>query len=402
VGHARLPEQTPLFRRNRLLVADRQCDDHPSIGGIAQHFGKRPAQPVTQSLDDVGWLRNKVVEALRDGARAHIPRGPQTALEEPGLVVEPVRIGVAVRTFQTNREPPALGRANRQAVAPLVFKPAVIPGEHDPPRQTGAGGFHRLDVKDKALATFEAVRQGGDDTDHLHVTALPLARQLIAQPVLGKHCRPEASNQRAGQRGDHPHRLVLPATKPEQEQRSQQQAGQQRQGRQRRLHLKQTNTDGESKDIAAHGALENMHYRLDKLRVYRGEPSSAKPETTHLALQVCRQTFELHGRRGIAGNGGAVFFCHASDTLDVAGNPGTRDALVMQRLRNIGNLFHHLRRIAANLADRVAGLCRQRNDSCSRFPASIEWYVRPVFGLRPQPPRIRVPARRRGPLRWPR
>jgi hypothetical protein len=90
-----------------------------------------------------------------------------------------MRVGVAVRAFQANREAPALGRANRQSVAPLVFKPAVIPGEHDPPRQTGAGSFHRLDVKREALAAFEAVRQGGDDADHLHVTALPLGRQLI-------------------------------------------------------------------------------------------------------------------------------------------------------------------------------------------------------------------------------
>ncbi|EXI76068.1 MAG: hypothetical protein AW07_00582 [Candidatus Accumulibacter sp. SK-11] len=222
VGDTGLPEESPLLAGDRLLVANRECNEYTGVGGVAEHLVEGLAQPVAQALDEVGGSDDEIVEALRRRLRANVTGRPQVALEEPGLVVECQRIGVAVRPLEANGEAPALTGANLQAFAPLVLEPAVIPGEHDPLRHDGSGRLDRLDVEGEAFAALEGMRQGGDDPDQLHVAPLPGYRQLITQSLFGEQRRPGETEHRATQQHQPSPQPALPPTRPEQRQGGQQ------------------------------------------------------------------------------------------------------------------------------------------------------------------------------------
>ncbi|KFB67742.1 MAG: hypothetical protein CAPSK01_002857 [Candidatus Accumulibacter vicinus] len=131
--HTGLPEQAPLIGRDRLLVTNRQCHENAGIGSVGKDVNKGAAKPVAQTFDPIAGSPDQIVQALRVGAGTHVARCPQTALEEPGLIVETMRIGVAVRALEANGEAPALGRANHQSLVPVVVLSTVVPGKHDPP-----------------------------------------------------------------------------------------------------------------------------------------------------------------------------------------------------------------------------------------------------------------------------
>src|SRR6185503_17744523 len=94
------------------------------------------AHRLPRFLDQVE-RRISIPEKLLRAAIADVPRGPDSALEQPGLVVETVRIDGAVRPPQAHREEPALPRVQRarEDRRRFLIEWAAIPREQELLRQ---------------------------------------------------------------------------------------------------------------------------------------------------------------------------------------------------------------------------------------------------------------------------
>ncbi len=306
MGDAGLPEDAPLLGRNRLLVADGQRGENPHVRRLRQGGAERTANVLAQALDRVTRPENEVVEPLRHGFRAHVAGRPQSTLEKPGLVVETVRVGVAVRPFQANGQPPALAGADgrrcgeRRALrfVPLVGALAVVPGEHDPPRHTRLWRFDRLDDEGEALAVLEALRQAGDHPDELQITAFPFRRQALVQALPGKQRRPCHAQQSAGQQGEgtpDERRRLSTRARPKQPGRcAKKRRHDQRRRRQASPSLEKPDPHGEGKNVGAHAALNRKSGRQ---RAFLPRSGSAPPLAPGL-----RRRFVIHAHERDAGH----------------------------------------------------------------------------------------------------
>ena len=266
VGNPGTVENYPLRPRDHALVADGQCNQHAYIRRIGQHAGEAIANRVTQPFNGVIGARHKGIETLRFALRPHVTRGANAALEQPGLVVKTMRIGVAVRALEANGKPPALAGTNGTALMPLIVLPAVIPGEHDAFRDdrrmcrrgclAGNRNFSGLNDKLKALTALEALRQCGDNAGHLNVAPFPSLRQLVCQTPLRQPRRPGKTEQRAAQKECCTRRPVL-ATNEEEDAEEGDGTGRRNKARvgQISLQLEKADANGKSEDDRPHALI---------------------------------------------------------------------------------------------------------------------------------------------------
>ena len=197
VGHSGTVEDRPLIIDDRVLIADRQRDQHAKIRRIGQRAEKAAANRLAQPFDRVAGARDEVVDSF--AAAADAAGRADVALKQPGFVVEAVRVGVAVRALEAHRETPALAGANSARVARLVVElasvGAVIPRQLNAARN-GRSPRHRFDVEGEALATLEALRQRRNDAGQRDFAHLPVLGQGIGEPLLRQPSGPGETKQR--------------------------------------------------------------------------------------------------------------------------------------------------------------------------------------------------------------
>ena len=211
VGRPGAVEGRPQVAVDGALVAHRQRhqDAGPRVVGGRQHGGERGSHRVAQALDDVTGLPDHGVQALRRG-RAHIAGRPDVAFEQPGLVVEAVRVGVAVRALQPDRQLPALAGTQRRAHEILAVAPPLVPGQHHPRRDHRGCGRHLFNGEFEAAALGELLRQCGDDADHLDIAPLPFGGQRVGKADLRPPASPGEAERGAGDDGQHAARPGAP------------------------------------------------------------------------------------------------------------------------------------------------------------------------------------------------
>ena len=211
VAHSGAGEELPLPRVDRVLVADRERDQDARVGALGQCAADSFARGLAQALDPVSRPRHHRRETLGRDLRAliacaarghsHVAGRANAALEEPGLVIESVRVGAAVRPAQPHREAPALPGAHREDALGIVRGESAVGREHDAPRHACLGRFH---VEIEAHASLEGLRQAGDDAADKHIAPLQLRIQAVRDPQLREHRGPgeteggEADEGRAG------------------------------------------------------------------------------------------------------------------------------------------------------------------------------------------------------------
>src|SRR5688500_14738879 len=110
-------------------------------------------------------------------AAAHIAGGTDTALEQPGLVIEAVGIEVTVRPPQPHGEEPTLAGMHSagQNRRLLLLERAAIPRQEELPRQALAARS-RLHLELEAHAALADRGQARNHPNQLEITALELRR----------------------------------------------------------------------------------------------------------------------------------------------------------------------------------------------------------------------------------
>src|SRR5262249_20347526 len=106
-------------------------------------------------------LRRLALPALTE--RSHVAGRAHAALEQPGLVVEAVRVDAAVGLPETHDEAPALPGADREHA---LLHGKTVGRQRDAARHPGR---RRFDVEIEANAALEGLRQAGDDAGHRDV-----------------------------------------------------------------------------------------------------------------------------------------------------------------------------------------------------------------------------------------
>ena len=133
-------------------------------------------------------LRRRVARA-----GAHVARGLQPLLPQPELVVEAVRVDVAVRRLQAHRHAPALAGVQLGS-HPLQFQHAVGIGDRSPvPAQVDlrrhphrrAGGRCVFDFQPEAQPGVVSLRHRRDHAGHVDVAALQLRLQAAGGELNG-------------------------------------------------------------------------------------------------------------------------------------------------------------------------------------------------------------------------
>lgn len=206
VADAGAGEYFPVGLADVALVAYHQRNDDTGIGLAGQRPLDAPAQPAAATLHDRCKAGNKggqpPVRAARRRIAAHAAGGPQVLLQQPSLIVETVRVGIAMRPLEAQRELPAFARPQRRRLRAARLG---IPGQRQPRRQAhgrvvGHGSCLHRQVETQAA--FEAVRQAVDDACHHQVLPFQFGRQVPRQRPAGDQRRPQEPGQRAaGQAG---------------------------------------------------------------------------------------------------------------------------------------------------------------------------------------------------------
>src|SRR5262249_5244641 len=156
---------SPLLRADRALVAYRKRREDAARGGLTEDFLESVADPFSNSLDEIREISTDS-EQHRLCSWPDIPGCSNATLEEPGFVVEAVRVEAAVRAAQPHTEAPALARMNRRghdrglAFALFVGRRAAVPGEQELLREPDVRRF-RLELE--AQAALPLRRQARDD-----------------------------------------------------------------------------------------------------------------------------------------------------------------------------------------------------------------------------------------------
>ncbi len=179
VGDPGVAEQGPLRAGDGVLVADGQRDDHTGVWV--------PAQGRCQAVADLTALP---VDPTAQGALAPLgldrdagqhTRGADAALEEPGLIVEAVRVEAGVRRgqFGDKAHTGTSGRRWRRLAA--VWRM----GEQDTPGHNGIAGVHRRNIDAHTPAPRRALGQVDHTAGEAHRPALPGVRQVVGETGLG-------------------------------------------------------------------------------------------------------------------------------------------------------------------------------------------------------------------------
>ncbi len=184
MAHAGARERLPVDGLDRALVADRQGDQHPGIAVLGQRVPELRADPLAGALDRVRGRPHHRRELRPLAARPDVPGRADPALEQRRLVVEAVRVRIAVRKAQTDGQPPALAGADREDLLELLGREAVVPGEQDPRRRAKALGRGLLDVELEAHAALEGLRQARDDPGQRDVASLPARIESVGHAEL--------------------------------------------------------------------------------------------------------------------------------------------------------------------------------------------------------------------------
>ena len=204
MGRAGAVEGGPQIALDRPLVAHHQRHQNagPRVIVGRQQGGERIAHAKAQALDDIVRPPDHLRQALRR-ILADVAGRPDVAFEQPGFVIETVRVGVAVRALQAHRQSPALAGFQRLADEFFAVALALVPRQHDPLWNHGCYGRHLFNGKFEAAALAEILRQRRDDADHLDVAPFPCGRQRIGQADVGAPRGPREAERQAGQNAQH-------------------------------------------------------------------------------------------------------------------------------------------------------------------------------------------------------
>jgi len=204
VGDAGVAEQVPVVALDRALIADRERGEDTGDATLRDVRVDRVANALAQPLDRMAGAR---VEQHR-GRVADVAGGANALLEQRQLVVEAVRIEVAVRLAQANGEAPALAGTQREARLHQrrVLVEARVPAEGDDARDAvrRAAG---VDFEAKAQPARPLLRQVRDDTGDDDVAALDPGRQRFHEPQRRlRSGQREAGSERCGDHDQAAHR----------------------------------------------------------------------------------------------------------------------------------------------------------------------------------------------------
>ena len=156
---------------------------------------RSPAMQRVEECSSPGLRRG---DDRRGGPAApHVARGPNAALERPGLEIEGVGIGEAARALEAHHERAPLA-GNELGRRGTVLRVGV-PGEREGFRHVHSGRRHGLHVEDEARAALLGLRQVRDDACDGDVAPLPGTRQLIREPRLRAPRRVVVARERATQ-----------------------------------------------------------------------------------------------------------------------------------------------------------------------------------------------------------
>ena len=242
-------EDVPRCLVDAALVANHQRDDHARIRFAVQDCQNAAAQPAPHPFHGVARIWGPPGQALVVPVdRTDVAGGADALLEQPCLVVEAVRVGIAVRALQAHDEAPALAGMHERRIG----GDGAIPGQDDGRRH---GRIWRVDlrhVKLEAHATGETVRQACYDTGHGDVAAFIGTRQRVAQGEMGKQRGPADAEKQAGQKtgGQRSHEPAQQRAGDDGRDRAGHKRGWRRQSR---LHLDPGRASSKGKNGAAHG-----------------------------------------------------------------------------------------------------------------------------------------------------
>ena len=189
MGDAGVAEEIPVLPVDRALVADRERRQHAGRAPVGDARLDRIAHALAHSLDDEAGLR---IEQLGRCA-AHIAGCAHALLEQVQLMVEAMRVQVAVRLAQAHRKAPALPGAQgalRLAEGGVLVE-ALVPAEGDTRRHDDrrTAEQRRLDLEAKAQPRSALLRQAGHGADDDQVAAFERRRQAIVHAKRGAPTR---------------------------------------------------------------------------------------------------------------------------------------------------------------------------------------------------------------------
>ena len=209
-------EEPPLLRRDRALVAHRERGQDARRRRGAERFAKARAHRLAHLLDPIK-KRPALAQLALHPPLAHIAGRADAALEEPGLVVEAVRVREAPGAAQAQREFPALPGTHGGR--------GLVPADEELLRQP-----HRRRLRLQLEAGIgPGARQAGDHAHHLDVA--PLERRV--EPVRHAPVRACRRPEEAGDEREGDKESLFPTGKAAQRQKNQRPP----KGRQRGLEL---------------------------------------------------------------------------------------------------------------------------------------------------------------------
>src|SRR5262249_53277551 len=129
------------------------------------------------AFDVVGWSGCECVDARVGIVLTNVARCAQIVFKHPGFDVEAVWIDRAVRTFETDRQAPALtGGVSGHLIDVDEIARLRKPGEREALRNDRIGCFDAFDGEGEARAAWRCLRQFIDYAYKRNVDAFPFVR----------------------------------------------------------------------------------------------------------------------------------------------------------------------------------------------------------------------------------
>ena len=179
-----------------MLVAHRERHQDARAGCLPEYRKETRAHRLANALYAVAG-RIPLADFLLLAALPHIARRPDPALEEPGFIVEPVRIHAAVRALEPDGEKPPLPRVDARGIVQrrrrFVHRTGVsaaIPGQQQFLRQFHVRARRGLDVEFEPHAALADDGQAGNDPGHDQVAPFQFRRKAVGHAQMGKARRP--------------------------------------------------------------------------------------------------------------------------------------------------------------------------------------------------------------------
>ena len=177
MGDASAAEQLPLLDWNAALLADRKRHQDTRIGRITQHGVKALAQRIADSMSGIHRSAQPCIQP--SGRSADMPRRTHATLEQPGLVVETLRVVETMGPLEAHDEAPALaGPDQRQG---RLRAARWVPRQQQVLRHACGGG---VEIETKTQPLADGLRQIGHPPGHLDIDAFQIATQCVVKPPL--------------------------------------------------------------------------------------------------------------------------------------------------------------------------------------------------------------------------